>query len=281
MPGSGQSMTKLGNAARPVTATAYQLRIQVKWSNAAADFDVYLLDASGNTVASAASSADPETVLAAPTSGDYIVRVVPFTPLGQSYSATASLVAKPAAPPPGTSPRPGFANYKAPSTFTDANNAGEPSIGTSFKTKATLYQAYLSTYRVKFDDSVKPAKASWSDVSAKAANGCAAGSTQVAGSDPVHRPQDRSYVRVAADRCELGDLLHRQRWCVVAPDHGWRHPERSRPPDHRRRRLPQQRHRTVADDQLPRRRLLLQPGHRDGLLCGLSRRRHHVRQRGT
>ncbi len=154
----------------------HQLRIQVTWTNTAADFDAYLLDSGGNTVASAASSADPEVILAAPASGDYIVRVVPFAPVGQSYSATASLVTKPAAPPTGTSPRPGFTNYKAPSSFTDANNAGEPSIGTSFKTKSTFYQAYLSTYKVKFDDSVKPARATWTDVSAKAANGCAAGS---------------------------------------------------------------------------------------------------------
>ena len=29
-----------------------------------------------------------------PTSGTYTVRVVPFSPLGQSYSATAGMVAK-------------------------------------------------------------------------------------------------------------------------------------------------------------------------------------------
>ncbi|MBF4763492.1 pre-peptidase C-terminal domain-containing protein [Nocardioides islandensis] len=156
----------------------HQLRIQVGWPNTAADFDVYLLDTAGNEVASAASSSDPEVVLTAPTSGTYTVRVVPFAPVGQSYSATASLVTKPAAPPPGTEPRPGFATYTAPSSFTDANNAGEPSIGTNFGSHATLYQAYLSTYKVTFDDSVTPARATWSDVSAKAANGCLVGSTR-------------------------------------------------------------------------------------------------------
>ena len=158
--------------------TDHQLKIQVSWPNTAADFDVYLLDAAGHTVASAASSADPETVLTAPTSGDYTVRVVPFAPLGNSYTAKASLVAKPATPPPGTQTPPGFTNYKAPSTFTDANNAGEPSIGTNFKTNASLYQAYLSTYKVSFDDTVSPAKATWTDVSATATNGCPGGSTK-------------------------------------------------------------------------------------------------------
>jgi hypothetical protein len=158
--------------------TAHSLKVQVSWPNAAADFDAYLLDSAGNTVSSAASSADPETLLTAPTSGDYVVRVVPFAPLGQSYTAKATLVDKPAAPSPGTATPPGFTNYKAPATLPDANNAGEPSIGTNFKSAATLYQAYLSTYKVKFDDTATPAKATWSDVSAKAANGCLVGSTK-------------------------------------------------------------------------------------------------------
>ncbi len=157
--------------------STHQLRIAVSWPNTAADFDVYLLDSAGRTVATAASSADPETVVTAPTSGDYVVRVVPFAPIGQSYSATASLVTKPVAPAPGNEPRPGFANYAAPSTLKDANNAGEPSIGNNFKTGASMYQAYLSTYKVTFDDAVSPARATWSDVSASAANGCVAGST--------------------------------------------------------------------------------------------------------
>jgi hypothetical protein len=157
---------------------SHQLEVAVSWTNTAADFDVYLLDQAGNTVATAASSADPEKILTAPTSGDYTVRVVPFAPLGSTYTAKASLVAKAATPAPGTATPPGFANYKAPSTFTDANNAGEPSIGNNFKTGSTLYQAYLSTYKVAFDDSTSPAKATWTDVSAKAANGCLVGSTK-------------------------------------------------------------------------------------------------------
>ena len=156
----------------------HRLQIQVSWTNTAADFDVYLLDAAGAVVATAASSADPETVLTAPTSGDYKVRVVPYAPLGSSFTAKASLTTVAAPPAPGTEPRPGFANYKAPSTFTDADNAGEPSIGTNFKTGATTYQAYLSTYKATFDDSVSPARATWTDVSAKAANGCLVGSTK-------------------------------------------------------------------------------------------------------
>jgi hypothetical protein len=155
----------------------HQLQIKTSWSNSSADFDVYLLDQQGNVVSAAASSADPETILVPPTTGDYTVRVVPFAPLGESYDATAALVAKPVNPPPGTDTPPGFTDYAAPSSVSNADSAGEPSIGTSWKTGSTMYQSNTSTYKVRFDDSASPATASWSDVSASAANGCPQGST--------------------------------------------------------------------------------------------------------
>src|SRR6185503_16067535 len=106
------------------------------------------LDAAGNQVASSASSSDPETVIMPPTSGSYTVRVVPFLPLGQSYSAAASVVDKPSdSAPPGTATPPGFTNYGAPEALTDAHNAGEPSIGVSDQTNSSFFQSYVSTYR--------------------------------------------------------------------------------------------------------------------------------------
>ena len=157
--------------------TDHQVEIKVGWASTAADFDVYLYDTAGHLVATAATSADPETVTIAPNTGDYVVRVVPFAPLGQSYTATASMVAKPANPAPGTATPPGFTDYPADPAIADPNGAGEPSIGFNPKTGATLYQAGLTTLKAKFDDSTSPATASWSDVSAKAANGCPQGST--------------------------------------------------------------------------------------------------------
>ena len=156
---------------------AHQLRIDVSWANTAADFDLYLLDSAGNSVATAASSADPELILTDPKAGDYTVRVVPFTPLGESYQAKAALVDTPANPAPGTDTPPTFGTYPAPDTLTDANNAGEPSIGNSFKTGATMYQSYLSTYKVTWDGAT-PAQATWTDVSANAGTGCPQGSTE-------------------------------------------------------------------------------------------------------
>ncbi|HEY2297822.1 MAG TPA: CARDB domain-containing protein [Jatrophihabitans sp.] len=160
------------------TGDTKNLKISVKWDNTAADFDVYVLKA-GAIVASAASSSDPETVVMAPTSGVYTVRVVPFLPLGSSYTATASLVTKPNDGAPGsTAPAPNFTDYGAPSTMSNAHSAGEPSIGYDAKTGSSFYQSYLSTYRVRFDDSVTPARATWTDVSASATNGCPQGGTQ-------------------------------------------------------------------------------------------------------
>jgi hypothetical protein len=154
---------------------SHSLKIEVSWPTTAADFDVYVLDQQGNLVGQAASSADPEQVVLPPTTGTYTVRVVPFLPLGQSYTAEASLVDQPLPPPPGTATPPGFTTYAAPSALPDSNSAGEPSIGSNWTTGATMYQSYLSTYRVMFDDSVSPAKATWTDASASAADGCPQG----------------------------------------------------------------------------------------------------------
>lgn len=142
------------------------LRIRVGWPNSAADFDLYVYDSAGTEVGRAASSADPETLVVAPVAGRYTVRVVPFNPLGQSYSATAELVAKPAASPPGPTGAVSFANYPAPGTLPRAHDAGEPSIGVNWKTGKVMYQAYTDTYRVTFDDAASPAIATWEDKSA-------------------------------------------------------------------------------------------------------------------
>jgi hypothetical protein len=142
------------------------LKIKVGWPSSAADFDVYLYDGAGTEVGQAASSADPEILVVPPVAGRYTVRVVPFNPVGQSYSAAAELVAKPAAPPPGPTGAVSFANYPAPGTLPHAHDAGEPSIGVNWKTGRVMYQAYTDTYRVTFDDSTSPATATWQDRSA-------------------------------------------------------------------------------------------------------------------
>ncbi|GAA2136852.1 hypothetical protein GCM10009844_03380 [Nocardioides koreensis] len=160
--------------------TDHALVVDVSWADPSADFDVYVLDAAGDVVGSAASTADPEKVTIPPTSGDYTVRVVPYAATGQTYDASASLQST--APPSGgggtgTGSGPAYDTFAAPSSFTDADNAGEPSIGDNWNTGTTMYQSSLSTYSVTWDDSTTPATPHWSDVSANAGNGCAQGST--------------------------------------------------------------------------------------------------------
>ena len=54
-------------------------------------------------------------------------------------------------------PVPQFATYPVPSTFADANFAGEPSVGVNWRTGAVLYQAGFATYKLS--------QGTWSDVS--------------------------------------------------------------------------------------------------------------------
>ncbi|MFG2054363.1 sialidase family protein [Micromonospora sp. NPDC048930] len=145
--------------------TDHDLKVKVSWPDTAADFDIYLYDASGAEVGQAATTSDPETLVVPPVGGTYRVRVVPFTPLGDTYSATAELVAKPASTP-GPVGAASFATYPAPGTLPRAHDAGEPSIGINWKTGKVMYQAYTDTYRVSFDDSSAPATSVWEDKSA-------------------------------------------------------------------------------------------------------------------
>ena len=64
-----------------------------------------------------------------------------------------------------TEPAAGYNVYTPPSGFQQFD-AGEPSIGVNWKTGSVFYQASLQTMRVKFDDTVTPARATWEDVSA-------------------------------------------------------------------------------------------------------------------
>ncbi|MGW2727418.1 hypothetical protein [Streptomyces sp. NPDC001494] len=156
------------------------LRIDVRWPDSAADFDLYVLDADGREVAASASSSDPETVLLPAVSASYTVRVVPYAPLGDSFTGTASLITAPVDPPPSTATPPTYANSWAPDGITDAHNAGEPSIGVDRASGAAMFQAYTSTLKVTYDSA---GAAKWQDKSASTANGCPQGST--ASLDPI------------------------------------------------------------------------------------------------
>jgi len=126
------------------------VRVSISWPNKAADFDLYVLDASGNKITSASSVEDPETALFAATAGSYTLLVVPFIPLGETFSGTITFSPKVAG---GTSAAPQlYRNYASPPTL--GNRAGEPSIGSNWTTGSILFQGSFFTYQVTaFDPS--------------------------------------------------------------------------------------------------------------------------------
>jgi len=172
--------------------TDHSVALTIANSGATDDYDVYVVDdATGDLVATGAKAGDEDVTLPAK-DATYSVRVLAYMPATDAYTATATVTSggtgatpPPPAPPPTDPTVTSFTTYPAPETLDspDKDNAGEPSIGNNFNTGATMYQSSLSTYKVAFDDSVTPAKDTWTDVSANAGNGCPQGST--ASLDPI------------------------------------------------------------------------------------------------
>ncbi len=158
-------------------AATKKLLIQVQWPTTTADFDLYILQGS-NIVASSHGTSDPETVfLNIPADGTtYTIRVIPTTPLGDSFTGTIALVDPLATTQTGSGLAPRYQNYAASEGLGD--NAGEPSIGVDWNPNvATLkhdkvntggvafFQSGPNTLRASFDDCSSPAKDQWDDVS--------------------------------------------------------------------------------------------------------------------
>lgn len=149
------------------TDATSQIKVAIQWPVSAAEFDLFVVDGNGNYIAANESGSDPTVVYIPAVSGTYTVRVDPFNPAGQTYTATIDLEAKPnsatGAAPAYSGLPPRFQNYPIPQS--QGGNAGEPSIGYNPNTGNVMYQAGLQTFKVGFDTSTSPAKATWTDVS--------------------------------------------------------------------------------------------------------------------
>ncbi|HEV2852068.1 MAG TPA: sialidase family protein [Thermoanaerobaculia bacterium] len=127
------------------------------------DLEVYgpngaLLATSGNGPGSA-----EKVVLSNPAGGTYTVAAAPYTAL-RAYSATAKLtLVTPPPPPPSVTP-PAYQVFAPPAGV--GASAGEPTLGVDEATGTAMYIAGLETLKVTFNDSVTPATAAWTDVSA-------------------------------------------------------------------------------------------------------------------
>lgn len=164
-----------------ITPNTKQIRISVEWPLSTADFDVYLLQ-NGNVVGTSASSADPEVIVIPTTSASYTIRIVPFAPAGQSYTATVTLEDIPAAAGSSNAPPPRYLAYAPnPSALPGSDSAGEPSIGVDWNPNVpslknttppmklntggvAFFTANLNEFRVNFDDCSSPAINMWEDV---------------------------------------------------------------------------------------------------------------------
>jgi hypothetical protein len=81
--------------------------------------------------------------------------------------ATAAAIAAPsgAATPVFGNGTPSFVVSAAPAGLNNADYAGEPSLGVSWKSGNALFMSSTSTYKLRFDDRAQPPTVSWSDVS--------------------------------------------------------------------------------------------------------------------
>lgn len=145
-------------------AAANFVRVETSWPNKTADFDLYIYDAAGKLVASSPTGADPEIAYFDATPGQYVVRLVTFLPLGDTFTTKISFAPKPPAPPPAATPQ-WYHDHTSPPDM--ANFAGEPSIGVNWATDHAFFQSGSRTYRVSFDPATTPATATWLDKSAR------------------------------------------------------------------------------------------------------------------
>jgi hypothetical protein len=138
---------------------------------ASRDYDIYLYQGTNPTpIKDAASSSNPEVMIASAASGSYTVRVVPFAVAGGTTTTLIELRAKPATvtpvPPGPGSPR--YQVFQSPPGIGDS--AGEPTLGAGKPSATqpggpTMYIASLQTLRVTWDDCASPATALWEDKS--------------------------------------------------------------------------------------------------------------------
>jgi hypothetical protein len=159
-----------------------RIRVKIEWNLPVTDYDLYIhkgsntgpiVASSGNGITSPTGPLTTEETTIDPSAsgtGVYTVHAVYYaaTTVDQ-YRGSAVVEAKPVPPPtatptPSTATPPTYQNFAAPSGL--GESAGEPTIGVNWNTGAAMFISGLQTLRVRFNDSVAPATATWEDVSA-------------------------------------------------------------------------------------------------------------------
>lgn len=156
------------------------IEVNVVWPDPTADFDMYVYNEAGVEVASSASGSDPEVARFSAGKGTqkYTVQVIPFAPLGESFTGTIALKVgaapgpgggnePPPLPPAASGLPPRFINYASPPGLADG--AGEPTMGWNPMSQRAMFIAGIETNRVTFPELLTPmlpqaCEAQWEDV---------------------------------------------------------------------------------------------------------------------
>lgn len=149
-------------------------QVKITWLSPSTDYDIYIHKDSltGPEVARSAEGLTTfEQAVIDPAksgTGTFVVHVVYFAAVAaDQYSGSATVAAAPLPPPPppvSTATPPGYTVFQAPAPL--GVRAGEPSIGVNWFTGNAMFIAALQTLRITFDDSTKPATATWVNKSA-------------------------------------------------------------------------------------------------------------------
>lgn len=146
-----------------------QIELSMAWPNTAEDFDIFVINASGQTLVNGSRSLNPELIRFSADGGvrELRLRVKPTRVAGGSAEVTARLVRIDAPQAQGLPPR--FRNDVSPQNL--GNGAAEPTMGWNPATDRAMFISGLETLRVTFPEALEeplPAAcdAVWEDVSA-------------------------------------------------------------------------------------------------------------------
>jgi uncharacterized repeat protein (TIGR01451 family) len=173
---------KLTLTGQPSNWAGKKVVIKLTWLSPSDDYDLYLHKNSNTGPLVDDSAHGPTTseeVIFDPTvwgTGDYSVHVVYFAATAADQYHGEAVVTTPVAtptPPPatqGAGVKPRYQNHtpaEAQLASGLGTDAGEPSIGSNWKTGKAMFQSYLTTFRVSFNDSCPSTPSSiWEDKSA-------------------------------------------------------------------------------------------------------------------
>jgi hypothetical protein len=165
----------------PADWTGKNVRVRISWLSPSSDYDLYVHKDSntGPLVDSSASgpTTSEEVVLNPSESGTgvYSIHVVYFAATAaDQYNGSALVfvpppVITPAPAPQASGLKPRYVNHVPQRSLTDTGkglDAAEPTLGSNWNTGRTMFQSYLTTFRVTFDDSCPSSPNSiWEDKS--------------------------------------------------------------------------------------------------------------------